>query len=383
MKKLVYSILKSRIIRAILNPRYKRISSVTKGKILISTCDRNRLGDFIMNNHALLRLQKFYSMTHCCTASFFNAHKAFFKNHCLVDDFLILPDNKWRRILFLFKLRRFKADAVLVDYHPVIDDIYFYLAGIPVICAVKNSSDFATHEFDFEKFGTHYARLGACILDLLSGRKEETDFSPFFKFRKAPVERWKDMEGLFLSMHIGGAKYWMRRWPMEKYLDLGALYLEHYEGQLLLVGGKDEWEENETFLHALEGRCNARGRITNFCGADLNTTANILAASHVFVGNDSGPMQMANAVNTRVVAIFGPSLLANLNPAIHNKKNIPVYSSLDCVPCGKHDCRLPADRQFSCLTDLAVSVVWEKLRYSLDKAREEMTRYPIARLNHQ
>lgn len=383
MKKIVYGILKSRIFRAILNPQYKKISRVTKGKILISTCDRNRLGDFIMNNHALLQLQKYYSMIHCCTASFYGANRLFFENHCLADDFFILPDNKWKRILFLFKLRRLKADAVLIDYHPVIDDIYFYLAGIPVICAVKGNSDFATHEYNFEKFGTHYARLGACVLDLLSGRKDEENYSPFFKFRKTPVEGWKDIEGMYLSMHIGGATYWMRRWPMEKYLELGALYLENYEGQLLLVGGKGEWEENEKFRNALEERCDARGRITNFCGAHLNTTANILAASHVFVGNDSGPMQIANAVNTRVVAIFGPSLLANLNPAVHNKKNIPVYSSLDCVPCGKHDCRLPEDRQFSCLTDLAVSIVWEKLHYSLNKAREEMIRYPIAGINHK
>jgi len=367
MNKIIYNILKSPLFRAILNPRYRKIHQVTKGKILISTCDRNRLGDFIMNNHALLRLKKYYTLTHCCTAAFYKANKVFFENHCLVDDFFILPDNKWKKLLSVFRLRRLRADAVLIDYHPVVEDIYFYLAGVPVICAVKNSSGFATHAYNFEKFGTHYARLGACILDLLSGRKPEEDGSAFFPFRKAPVERWPDADGKYLSMHIGGATYWMRRWPMEKYLELAVLYLENHEGVLLLVGGKDEWEENEKFRKILEVSCNARGRVTNFCGADLNTTANILAASHVFVGNDSGPMQIANAVNTRVVAIFGPSILANLNPAVHNKKNIPVYAGLDCVPCGKHVCKLPADRQFSCLTDLAVSIVWDRLNYSLNK----------------
>jgi ADP-heptose:LPS heptosyltransferase len=171
----------------------------------------------------------------------------------------------------------------------------------------------------------------------------------------------------FLSIHIGGGTYWRRWWPEEKYLKICQLFLQHYDGKIFLVGGKDEYQNNERIKNILQQEYRAEERVLNVCGADLNTTANILSISDVFLGNDSGPMHLATAVNTRVIAIFGPSPSYRVNPAAHDERNITISSSLDCAPCDDAKCRLPADKQYSCLTGLPAKMVWEKLRNVLDK----------------
>ena len=130
--------------------------------------------------------------------------------------------------------------------------------------------------------------------------------------------------------------------------------------------GSEEYDENETLRQALLNEGNDETRIVNFCGSDINIMANVLAAADVFVGNDSAPMHIATALNTRVIAIFGPSPIANVNPTAHDRRNITVHAALECVPCGSRTCRLASEKQFSCLTELPVPLVWQKLKEVLE-----------------
>jgi ADP-heptose:LPS heptosyltransferase len=365
MKKILWRALTSRLVRSIVNPKYGQLRQLEEGRVFIAVSRFCRLGDLTMYNHAASQLQDHYSLAYCCTHAYFKRHRSFLQQHSLVKEILCFPDSIWGMIRQLSRLRREKADAVIIEQGAMVPPLFFYLAGVPIICALKGVTSFATHHLDIEKHGHHYTQLGACVLDVLSGKTPLQDKRPFFQYAPAGIEGMQHEAGHIVSVHVGGGAYWNRKWPLEHYRELCRLFLDTYEGKLVLVGGKDEHAGNEELKEALVADCNAEGRVLNCCGADLNTMANIFAASDVFVGNDSGPMHMATAVNTRVIAIFGPSQISRLHPSAFDQKNVTLHADLACVPCGAEKCRLATEQQYSCLLSLPVGKVWEKLQEAL------------------
>jgi len=123
------------------------------------------------------------------------------------------------------------------------------------------------------------------------------------------------------------------------------------------------------FKKLLNKKINANDRVINCSGKNLNTVANILSSSNIFLGNDSGPMHMATALGCKVLAIFGPSSKVTFSPAKYDKKNIAISADLECAPCNSTVCQLPGDKIYSCLTDLSVITVWENLKSELAKLK--------------
>ncbi|MEA3471264.1 MAG: putative lipopolysaccharide heptosyltransferase III [Thermodesulfobacteriota bacterium] len=81
----------------------------------------------------------------------------------------------------------------------------------------------------------------------------------------------------------------------------------------------------------------ANNPVINFGGQlSLRQLVALIANAVIFVGVDSGPMHMAAAVKTPVVAIFGPQNPRRWGP--WGKGHIVVQKSWECVPCKKKGC---------------------------------------------
>jgi heptosyltransferase II len=76
---------------------------------------------------------------------------------------------------------------------------------------------------------------------------------------------------------------------------------------------------------------------------------------HVVVGNDSGTLHMAAAVNTPVVAIFGPMSPSRWAPLV-KPSAIVQLGGLACQPC---HLKTPCHLAYNCLTDLEEQKVLE------------------------
>jgi ADP-heptose:LPS heptosyltransferase len=104
-------------------------------------------------------------------------------------------------------------------------------------------------------------------------------------------------------------------------------------------------------------------------GLDLVTLAAVLARMDLLVTGDTGPMHLASAVNTPLVALFGPSNPARYGPRSARQRVLRV--DLPCSPCGR--VRLPPERCRGhvpeCLDSIAVGAVVAAAVELLDESR--------------
>jgi heptosyltransferase III len=96
----------------------------------------------------------------------------------------------------------------------------------------------------------------------------------------------------------------------------------------------------------------------------LKQTALLLSKAVLFIGIDSGPMHMATAMNTPVLAIFGPSRPWRWGP--WGNGQVIVQKDWNCVPCGKKGCRNDGGRS-RCLEELTPEEVIPAIEGKLEQ----------------
>jgi ADP-heptose:LPS heptosyltransferase len=83
--------------------------------------------------------------------------------------------------------------------------------------------------------------------------------------------------------------------------------------------------------------------------------------SELMITNDTGPMHVAAALGTRVVALFGPTEPRRTGPyrQLHNVLQL----NLPCVPCLKRRCTYI--KPFECLRAIPPAAVFEAVQKRL------------------
>ena len=104
-----------------------------------------------------------------------------------------------------------------------------------------------------------------------------------------------------------GASTARKRWPLDRYAALiKSLAERHREYGFVFIGGTDEFGVAKALADAWPRQCvNAAGRLT------LRETSALLELCRLYVGNDTGPMHLAAAVGTPVVAVYSDCLSAS------------------------------------------------------------------------
>ena len=148
-----------------------------------------------------------------------------------------------------------------------------------------------------------------------------------------------------------GARYWFKAWPEDRF----AAFIDRMGACGLpsaLVGGPGEQEKAERLSALCEhAPVNVTGRTS------LPGLAALMRHCALFVGNDAGPMHMAAAVGTPVVALFGPS-----DPAVWGPRGVQssvLYKGLDCRACFHPTCTRGSD---SCMNRISVEEVLEETK---------------------
>lgn len=144
------------------------------------------------------------------------------------------------------------------------------------------------------------------------------------------------------------ATHALKAWPRENWRDL-AMQLEKQGVPWLLIGrGKP--------LFAGQGPYCVK-ELSN--ATTLRETCALLSWCRVLATGDSGPMHLASAVNTPVVALFGPTT-AEWGFYPEGEKDLVLQRHLPCRPCSLHG-RKPCQKDGACLADISIDEVLEAI----------------------
>ncbi len=147
----------------------------------------------------------------------------------------------------------------------------------------------------------------------------------------ADILEERGIKSPFIVAHPG-TRLPLKRWPPEKCAALYDMIIDRTGMQLAVLGSKDESE----LVGAIIGMM--KNKPVNLAGAlGIRQLAAVLARAAILVCNDSAPMHIATAMNTPIVAIFGPSKPEETAPYSANsrvvKANVPCRWTCDEQTC--------------------------------------------------
>ena len=149
-------------------------------------------------------------------------------------------------------------------------------------------------------------------------------------------------------------------WPEDNFARLGQLITEEAESKIIIFGGPDE----EAIGKRLAGAIGSNA--VNLAGqTSLRESAALIQKCRLFITNDSGPMHMATAVDTAVIAIFGPTV-EGLGFFPLGKSRV-IEREMPCRPCSLHGSRECPKKHFRCMRDISAEDILELTKEELEK----------------
>jgi heptosyltransferase I len=133
----------------------------------------------------------------------------------------------------------------------------------------------------------------------------------------------------FAILNLGGG--WISKtWKAWKYAELSRKLIDEFNLPSLFTWGPGEEHLMEEVRARLPGRT-VHGFPTNFM-----ELIPLIRQARLFVGGDTGPMQLAAALGTPIVAIFGPTTPSRNGP--FSSADITVHHRLHCSYCYYRTC---------------------------------------------
>jgi len=151
-----------------------------------------------------------------------------------------------------------------------------------------------------------------------------------------------------------------KHWQDRKFAELACGILDLHHQVVFTGGSRDAGRIDREILPFAGGE-----GVANLAGqTDLQTLAALFSMAVAVVSTDTGPMHIAAAVGTPVVALFGPTSPNRTGP--YGKGHQIVRMALDCQPCFKKSCALGTT---VCMADIAPDRVLAALNHLLPPAR--------------
>lgn len=150
-----------------------------------------------------------------------------------------------------------------------------------------------------------------------------------------------------------GASCPSKRWPLERFAELGRMIMNAKpHARLVVIGGREEKELGRALKQIWGERAiDLTGQLS------VGELAAFLKNSSALISNDSGPVHVACAVGIPVVSIFGRNQ-AGLAPTrwrpLGRQNSRVLQKDVGCVVCLAHRCTI----QFECLKQLSADEVY-------------------------
>ncbi len=151
------------------------------------------------------------------------------------------------------------------------------------------------------------------------------------------------------------ARWVKKRWPAASYSALINQLIKELKAGIIIVGSKDDVPIAKEITSLVNERIGiATGKTS------IRRLAALLEKVNMLITNDSGPMHIAAALGTPVVALFGPTDPELTGP--YGRGHVVLRKHLDCSPCLRKPC---TKGKPVCMEAITVEDVVEAVRMSI------------------
>lgn len=228
-----------------------------------------------------------------------------------------------------------------------VEEIQGLIAGKPDMAPKPTFKDHQLH---------HYLHLVGAVgakTELLAPKIEVGDAERLVVLQKFGIPT----DGTLLLGLNPGAEYGpAKRWPAENFIQVAAEVSKQRQATWLVFGGKGDVAlagQIETGVKRAVGEGSKEISVVNLAGrTTLRELAVILSACRAILTNDTGPMHMAAAAGTHVLAVFGSTSPELTMPGLPEGQGVTILrGGVPCQPCFLREC--PIDSR--CLTSVTIN----------------------------
>ena len=146
-----------------------------------------------------------------------------------------------------------------------------------------------------------------------------------------------------------------RRWPLERYVQLADALVARYDAQIVLTGAPDEVEVSQQIAATTK-----QPPVMLAGKTRINQLAALFSQADLVISGNCGPMHLAAATGTPVIALHGPTNSAQWGPWATNATVLHAQG-FSCSPClnlgFEYACKALPDGTSPCMHTIAVSEV--------------------------
>ncbi len=286
--------------------------------------------------------------------------KAIFHNHPQIDNILIYNNriNLISLLTTIIRLQRERFDAAFIIKPSLTRTLILRLAGIKEIIGFDNrkSGWLLTVRIAPPHKDLHRIDYFLTILENMHLKIEKRKYEFFPSSEdKAYIDR------LFLQRNINrdlplliinpGANWIPKRWPVDSFAELIKNIKMRLALNIIITGSEKDRGLSEQIIRK-SGEC-----VFNFAGqTSLGQLGALMREADVVLSADSGPMHIAAAVGTKVVALFGPTS-ASITGPYPLSNHIVIQKDVGCrLPCYESSCQ-----DYRCMKAISVEEVADRL----------------------
>ena len=261
------------------------------------------------------------------------------------------------------QLRKIKYSTI-INLHPVASikgafrmSILFSLLRAPVKIghSYKGFGFFINKKVPANIFqNRHYVDAYMSIALFAGGKPDSKGIEVYYNLTSE--EKWRylfneksiNQHAQIVAINPGGDRP-NRRWNSDRFAAVADWLVERCNARIIILGGPGETSISQHIKDTMNhDAIDLAGKLT------LNDLVYIISQLDLLITNDSAPMHIAAALNTRQVAIFGPENPTLLHPYTLQDNYKIMHKYINCSPCKKNKCD-----HISCLETITVDEVFK------------------------
>ncbi len=321
-------------------------------RILIIRTDR--IGDVLLSTPAITEVRKSYPQAFIAVLVRPYA-KEIVEGNPYLDEVIIYDKygkhkGWWQNLSFISMLRKKRFDLALIFHPTQRANIISFLSGIPERVGYNKKLGFLlTRKLEDKKYEgkKHEIEYTLDVVRTLGAGAENNGlFMPIKQESEEYIESFLRFHQIserdrLIALHPG-ASCPSKLWRAENFASVGDKLTELFDAKVIIVcGRKDEEVGNKVMNLMQHNPISACGKTT------VSQLASLLKRCILFISNDSGPVHIAVALQTPVIAIFGRNE-CGLSPTRWRpvgKGDIVLHKEVGCQSCLAHKCQI----NFKCL----------------------------------